>query len=222
MNLRRLRPVALLFPVLTALPASAINLLTNGSFEVATGISSNATLSAGATNLTGWTVIGGGNLLWCDSSFCSVPPSDGAFSLDLTGLTNVAPYAGVQQFIATLPGAMYELTFDLSGRSDSIPVSVQATAGTTTSLFSTPLATWSSRKLSFTATSSSTMISIVGVSAGGTGLDIQIDNAAVSATQIPEPSRAALFLCGGLILIGSRYLKRSLQPLPSLVKHTAA
>jgi len=220
MNLRPVcRAVAALLAILLAAPAGAINLLTNGSLEFATGISPNATLSAGATNLTGWAVIGGGNLLWCDSSFCSIPPSDGAFSLDLTGLTNVAPYAGVQQSIATVPGTTYELTFDLSGRSDSVPVSVQASAGTTSSLFSSNLASWSSRTLSFSANASTTTISIVGISAGGTGLDLQIDNAAVAETPVPEPTSAVLLLSGGLVIVSARRLQRSFKLAPRTATH---
>ncbi len=189
-------------------PACAINLVMNGSFETATGISPNDTLAPGATNLDGWTVIGGGNLIWCDSSsYCNRSPSDGIFSLDLTGLTNAAPYAGVQQAIATVPGTAYILTFDLTGRSDSLPVSVQASAGTATAPFANPSATWLTQTLPFIATAASTTISVVGTSSGGTGLDIQIDN--VQVTAVPEPSTLAMLAAGIGVLLSTTRRRRS-------------
>ena len=193
-------------------PAIAQNLLTNGSFETAIAIAPNATLAAGATNLTGWTVIGGGNLLWCDSGpFCARPASTGTFSLDLTGLTNSAPYAGVSQSIVTAVGLRYQFTFDLAGRSDSIPVAVQATAGSTTGTFGNSTATWSSRSLDFTATSVATVISILGVSAGGTGLIIQINNASVVPSPIPEPSQWLLLACGGFAVLGVTRVNKAIS-----------
>ncbi|MBL8351130.1 MAG: DUF642 domain-containing protein, partial [Burkholderiaceae bacterium] len=122
----------------------AQNLVSNGSFEVAAaGTLPNATLVPGATSLTGWTVIGSGNLLWCDSSsYCNRPAFDGVFSLDLTGLVNLAPYAGVEQAVATTVGRQYSLGFALAGRSDSVPVSVRASAGGASAVFQTASADW--------------------------------------------------------------------------------
>lgn len=191
-----------------SLPAAlrAQNLVSNGSFEVAAaGTLPNATLDPGATNLTGWTVIGGGNLLWCDSSsFCNRPAFDGTFSLDLTGLVNQAPYAGVQQAVATTVGRQYSLGFALTGRSDSVPVSVKASAGGATSIFQTATADWVQHRLDFTALSSSTIVSIVGESAGGSGLALQLDAVSVVASAVPEPATAATLLAGLAAVLAAR------------------
>ena len=195
--------------LITAMGSSnAAGLIVNGSFEEASGIAPNSTLSPGATNLTGWTVIGSGNLIWCNSStYCARPASDGVYSLDLTGLTNVAPYAGVQQEVATVIGTTYELTFSLAGRSDSFPVSVSATAGSTSASFQAGAALWETKSLVFAATDISTMISLIGESSGGQGLIIQLDNVSVSA--IPELHTSSMLVTGLAALVALRRRRRT-------------
>jgi len=170
----------------------------HGSFEYATGIAPNSTLSPGATNLTGWTVIGGGNLTWCDSCpYCEVPASNGNYSLDLTGLVNMPPYEGVSQTINTVLGVQYQLLFDLSGRYDSIPVSVLATAGASSQTFTNSdlqegFYGWATETLPFTGTGGPTVISLLGTFAGGDDPDLSIDNVIVT----PEPATWAMMLVG--------------------------
>jgi Protein of unknown function (DUF642) len=199
---------------LLAMPASA-NLLANGSFESAAR-SPNSVIDVGSTDLTDWSVVGSGNLLWCDSSaFCARPAFDGSYSLDLTGLTNRAPYAGVTQSVATLVGETYELTFALAGRSDATPVSASATAGSVSAVFSNTTDSWETKKLSFVASESLTPITLLGLSAGGSGLILQIDDASLIATPIPEPSTWALLLCGGLFTLRLADSRRKAQDYPS-------
>lgn len=189
-------------------PANAAQLITNGSFETATGIGSDVTLAPGATNLTGWTVIGSGNLLWCvNGGICSFAASDGKYYLDLTGLINVAPYAGVKQSIATLPGASYTLSFDLGARSDAVPVGLTASAGATSALFSTTSAGWTRHSLAFVATGATTLISLVGASVGGSGLALHLDQVSVVGDSLPEPADWALMLAG-LGLVGATLRQR--------------
>lgn len=186
---------------------SNANLLTNGSFEVATNLAPNSTLAPGATNLVGWTIVGSGNLIWCDSGFyCAKPAFDGVYSLDLTGLTNSPPYAGVAQIVTTLPGQVYDLSFALAGRTNNVPVSVEVHAGSVSQVFTNPTAAWVTQSLSFTASGAQTEIRIIGSVAGGQGLTIQLDD--VSLAAIPEPITPALFL-SGLLLIAHRLRTKS-------------
>ena len=210
MNLARytFRLVTTLLPSLFAIHAGAVNLVTNGSFENATSLVANSTLAPGATNLSGWEVIGSGNLIWCNSSaYCARPASDGTYSLDLTGLTNIAPYAGVSQSISTTPGVRYQFEFALAGRSDSTPVSVVAAAGPTIQTFFNASSEWSLQSLYFIATTIETSVSLTGLSAGLSGLIIQVDNVQVQASPVPEPASWAL-LAAGILALGaaSRFL----------------
>ncbi len=187
---------------------ASANILVNGSFEQAANLNTNSTLAAGATNLTGWTVVGGGNLIWCNSGpYCARPANDGAYSLDLTGLTNVAPYAGVRQTVATQVGTAYELQFAIAGRSDSAPIALLAQAGDTAATFSNAGAAWQTKTLSFVASTASTSITLSGVSAGGTGLMLALDNVSLVAAPVPEPGTWALML-GGVAALGALARRR--------------
>ena len=197
------RAIALLLPSIFSIQAEAVNLVQNGSFEIATNLAANSTLAPGATNLTGWEIFGSGNLIWCNSAtYCARPAAEGTYSLDLTGLTNTFPYAGVSQAIATTVGTKYDLTFALAGRSDSTPVSVKVLAGSLAQTFSNASANWASQSLSFIAAASETPISISGLSAGLSGLIIQIDNVQVQASPVPEPASWAL-LVAGVFVVGA-------------------
>jgi len=83
-------------------------------------------------------------------------------------------------------------------------VSVRATAGTSTSIFTSASgapnpAVWNSETFPFTATSSLTQLSIVGLSTAG-GDYIGLDNVDVEVGSVtgavPEPSTCALMLTG--------------------------
>ena len=116
------------------------------------------------------------------------------------------------QTLTTVPGQPYHLAFNLGTEQSAAspathgPVSVVATAGSTSLPFTfDPSGTgtkWGEFGFDFTASSSSTPISIVGtVTTGGSyiGLDL------VSVMPVPEPSTVTLSACGALvILIGAR------------------
>ena len=73
---------------IATVPATAAKLVTNGSFDNASGFSPPAdntmSLSSGATTLTGWTVLGDA-LAWIGpANPFSLTASDGSYFLDLT------------------------------------------------------------------------------------------------------------------------------------------
>jgi hypothetical protein len=189
------------------LTSHAANLLTNGSFEDGIFVPSepgSMLLSAGATDITGWTVINGG-LAWDGAANpYNLTASDGNNFLDLTGDYDAAPYGGVQQTVATAIGFQYQLTFDIGtsttydsneGSIPLIPVSIQATAGSSSETFTTATPTsinqWESFTLDFTATSASTVILLEGQASENIQY-IGLDN--VSLEAVPEPSSLSLML----------------------------
>jgi choice-of-anchor C domain-containing protein len=98
--------------------AGAVTLI-NGSFEL--GINpptdSSRTISSGSSDITGWAVVDG-SVDWIsapitpDTAFTIWQPSDGSFSLDLSG----SGAGTIQQTIAGLDvGATYQISFDMSG-----------------------------------------------------------------------------------------------------------
>lgn len=119
--------------------ALAENLVANGSFENGiidpfppnTNFPYFETLGVGATNIANWSVVSGTidyktSLQW--------QASDGDRSLDMDGLT----FPGsVIQSIPTVPGQLYELTFDMAGNPGGPPTikELQVCAGTTCQLF---------------------------------------------------------------------------------------
>lgn len=175
---------------LIALPAwSQANLVTNGSFEsgvFAPPTNDTQSLPVGSTTMTGWTVItdlaawiGAGNPF-------ALTAVDGSKFLDLTEYQNGAPFAGVEQFIATVPGNAYTLTFALgTTQAAGLPASITATAGSTTQVFSSSAAgsnVWTTMTMSFTATSAS---SVVRLQSSAGQQYVGLDNVAVTA--VPEP-----------------------------------
>lgn len=204
--------------------AHATNLVTNPSFELGTFVNRGdgfQILPLGSTAMTGWTVVND-SLAWgtlpnSAAGVNPVTPLDGAFFLDLQGdgLFS-APYGGVTQTLTTVSGQQYHLAFNL-GTEESPgspathgPVSVLATAGSTSLPFTfNPGGTgtqWGEFGFDFTASSSSTPISIVGTAtAGGAyiGLDL------VSVTLVPEPASVVLATAGltglGFITLRKKY-----------------
>jgi len=191
------------------------NLVINGSFELryeqTTGINGGWPGNAGwwapigyggATDMIpGWTVSGGG-VDWHDSSFGpqAVQPTadDGFRAVDLNSAVGQGAGA-IFQRIATTPGAPYVLTFSYSahpyGGCYFGPKPMRASAGNA-SLVVTPdpwsegyldgISIWHSATLTFTATSSSTMISFASL-IGYTCAGPLVDDVVVEAVPPPAP-----------------------------------
>lgn len=93
----------------------------NGSFEQGGSPCNTFNLPAGSTVITGWTV-SVGNIDWLGSPpSCGWQPSNGSNSLDLVG-SGAGGVGGIQQTFDTVPGATYQVSFDLAGNYAAAPV----------------------------------------------------------------------------------------------------
>src|SRR6185369_8892441 len=199
---------------ISAMAQANNNLVQNGSFEagyeattqVNGGWPSNHGLwapigYAGATDtIPGWTISGGG-VDWHDSD-SSVPNSmvaaNGDRLVDLNSSWYSAPGA-ISQAIATIPGVSYTLSFSYSGHPYSGcyfgPKPMQASAGSASTVVSAdPLAEgyldstniWHAASVSFTASSSSTVISFESLENDGTCAGPLVDNVKVMADNLVQ------------------------------------
>lgn len=159
-------------------------LIINGSFEVgsfAPAKDSTQQLAVGSTQLNGWTIQKdviswiGKNNPWRLSA------SKGDFFLDLTEEQSGAPFGRVAQTIKTVSGKAYVLSFDLGssgywGGPAAIRASAGNTARTFTSKDSEADSEWQRFSMSFTASSSNTLVTLE----GSTGTKyIGLDNVSV-------------------------------------------
>lgn len=195
------------------------NLLTNGSFESGAFVNQgNVTMSlaAGSTVITGWTVVTDTTAWIGASNPFGLSASNGSFFLDLTNYQAGAPFAGMSQTIATIPGATYSLSFDLGSSSQwgPLPDSITASAAGTAQTFVSPMTgvnVWTNASMQFIASSATTMVLLQGAS----GFNyIGLDNVSVefvsgpSPGQIPEPTTLALLGLGLISLAVSRRRKQ--------------
>jgi hypothetical protein len=215
--------------------AGMANLLTNGSFETASGGSSlptgnGSSLAIGSTAMLGWTVFttqsspgSNFNVAWLPlGNGFGISPEDGNFSLDLTGYQDVSPYSGVQQTVALAAGN-YTLTLWLGedeggdGGAYSGPVSVFVSAGNQSNVVLTNSLggngnVWQQETLNFTASGGPTTISISGdTTAGGQYIGLDNVNVTAAATGVPEPAMAfPVFLAAaGFLMYARRKARRS-------------
>ena len=195
-------------------PAQA-NLLANGSFENGTFTNqgnATETFSAGNTTMPGWTVTGR-QLSWINvGNPWGLSAEDGNLFLDLTAYNAGAPFGGVTQTIATTPGQQYDLSFFLGSRTDlwgGPPVSIMTTAGSASQTFtdnaSHNVSTWTHEDLRFTASGTSTTITLLGTAGFNyIGLDnVSVDCVGATCTggprsggAVPEPATAGLLGLG--------------------------
>jgi len=203
----------LLLGVACIVPLAHANLLTNASFEDGSFVNqANATmvLNVGSTSMTGWTV-SADQLAWIDTGNpFGLSAQDGNRLLDLTAYPAGAPFGGVSQSIATIPGQQYELTFYLgtyTQRWGGPPVSILASAGNTSKTFTvsttSTASTWTPFSMLFTATAGTTPVTLTG-SAGFEyiGLD-NVSVEGVGGTTIPEPTTYLLMATGLASLTGA-------------------
>lgn len=182
--------------------------IVNGSFELGVNPPSNnfTTLGAGSTNITGWT-IGGGGVDWIGTFWQA---SDGARSLDMTAIT-----AGrISQDIATVVGQRYVVSFDLAGNPNpsggptlkSLDVSINggglANYTFDTSGFSSGNMGWVSNRYSFIADSATSRLTFA--SNNGFASGPALDNVTIA---VPEPATWATLILG-LGLVGAAKRRR--------------
>jgi hypothetical protein len=201
LKLRGFACAVLIAAAATSFGASAA-IVTNGSFEVTTNFvppkDDTMSLPVGSTAMPGWTVING-SLAWIGpNNPFGLTAQNGSYFLDLTDYRDNVPYGGVSQTIATTAGDHYALTFYLGSSAQyGVPDSIFASAGSASGIFTSTDPTsnnaWQLETLLFTATGSSTLISLVGNSGDHY---IGLDNVAVEA--VPEPATWVMMILGFL------------------------
>lgn len=224
---------SILFSVSFVSPASAVNLIINGSFEEG-DYNSNvvdpnfARLSQGSSALTGWT-IGGAGVDWHNSNDMKFPiEGDLIIDLNLDGGSS----GTLSQTFSTTIGQFYTLSFslagpDLSATNPSFPnprqVSVQVAAVNQT--FSTSASDhldlqWQLHELSFQATGNQTTLAFSSLDNSGFW-GPALDNVTVvsNAESVPEPSSILSLLAVGTLGAAST-LKRQLKSSKSSEKET--
>lgn len=174
----------------------ANNLLVNGSFETGNFVNNGAgaeSLALGDTSMTGWTTVSA-ELAWVQNgNNYSLSAEDGTMSLDLTGYHDSSPYGGVEQSFATVVGGQYLLSFYVGANSNYSQVNGvnalinNSSLGTFTINSTTSGQTWQQFSVSFTASSTTSTLDIIGSAASG-GTYIGLDNVSVTAQSVPEPA----------------------------------
>jgi len=207
-----------LVPCAALMMASAAhaNLLTNGSFESGGFVNQGAdTMSpiVGSTVITGWTVVTDTTAWIGPTNPFGLHANDGDYFIDLTNYQPGAPFAGLIQTIATIPGATYSLSFDLGGSNFwGRPDGITASAAGTSATFMTPSTgtnnDWYHETMTFVASSASTVIDLQGEA----GFNyIGLDNASVdlvSTAPVPEPGSMGLMLAG-LVAVAAGAARRA-------------
>jgi choice-of-anchor C domain-containing protein len=111
------RKIGFLALLLLSVSSAKANLLTNGSFELASINPGGGFIEVlpGQTSITGWDVVVE------DVHYMGTfwDASDGIRSIDLDGLTNSS--GGVSQTFSTVAGTQYNVTFDMAGNYANLP-----------------------------------------------------------------------------------------------------
>lgn len=205
--------------------ANAANLLVNGDFESPIVGRGTFTPYGSGGSIGGWNVSGPSNgILHIETSYVesgiAFPAQAGLQWVDLTGIGNLGPTAGISQTVATTIGQRYSLSFwvgnaDGTGNSfytlpSTVNLSLNNGAFTSfTNSDTTPFTTnWKLFSTSFIASRNLTTIGFfngtpLGDSAGG------IDSVNLSLSAIPEPVSWVLMIVGfGLIGMKMRFRRR--------------
>ena len=160
----------------TAACASA-NLIVDGGFETPVTTVGGFTLYDTGTSFSAWNVVGAsGNVAIINGQFTqngfTFPAAEGAQWLDLTGLSSNSA-TGVAQTIATTPGTMYALSFDVGniydpsgvfGKTSTVSAQINGTqvlSATNSEGMGSTTQMWKPFSTAFTATSSSTTVGFI-------------------------------------------------------------
>ena len=194
----------------------------NGSFENA-GVDpdgSFVTLAQGDTQITGWTVVSG-DIDYIGGYWAA---SNSARSLDLVGDQNIG---GIQQTFNTIPGAAYQVSFDMAGNPAGPPtikpLQVSAGAAVQNYTFDTTGKSvsnmgWVTNQFTFTASGLATTLTFTSDTTGqGCCYGAALDNVHVQLIARPSGSAAplswaaplaALFIVGLTLVIFRRRSRR--------------
>ncbi len=177
-------------------------------------------LAAGSNIITGWTVHTNNIAVVNAINTIGVVPHFNEVSLDLQGTSDVAPFGGVSQDIATVPGNSYTLHFFIGVQNDDPtkagPASIFAAAGPASATFTNiavgPGNQWQEFELDFVANAATSKIFFRGDSTAG-GSYIGLDTVSVvdgpPGPIIPLPNAAWSGLLLLSIVIGvSKYRRR--------------
>lgn len=193
-------------------PPAAANLIINGGFESPAVPENGFTIFNTGASFTGWTVVGsaGSAVGIVDDGFVqdgiAFVSQEGEQWLDLTGLAH-NDATGVQQIVATTPGAIYDLSFFVGnvvhtgqfGTSSRVNVFVNGLAllPAINSSGNANMLTWTSHLRSFTATGASTTLAFRNGDPGNDNSNA-LDNISLvlSSQAVPEPETWALMLVG--------------------------
>ena len=169
----------------------------NGSFENASVDPDGAfvTLAAGSMQITGWTVVSG-DIDYIGGYWMA---SNGARSLDLVGNQNVG---GVEQTFDTVPGATYQVLFDMAGNPTGPPTikPLTVSAGAVIQDYTFDITGksvsnmgWVTNQFMFTATGKSTTLSFISDTTGlGCCFGAALDNVRVNAIDLPAAAAVPL------------------------------
>lgn len=199
-------PVLALLLLLAAHSPAGAGLLVNPSFELGPIMppAGEIPLGGGATSMSGWVVGGGGLRIVSDIYWV---PSQGARSVSL----NQTGAGSISQTFDTAPGAVYEVSWRMSGEPFTTPVlkHLRVSAAGQSQDYEYDITDawhwdmlWSTRTFTFTANAAATTLSLTSLDAGVAGpaldeVDVTLLSAGVGgsantlsfAPVVPNPAR---------------------------------